>query len=53
MSILIHQGAMIAFKNAQEKRWRRAAGGDRVNAEPGMILFDKLGVMNARLDLSN
>jgi uncharacterized Zn finger protein (UPF0148 family) len=50
VGLVIHPGATVNIKAAGEKKWRRLGGGERLNTEAGMVLFDRMGVMNARLD---
>jgi hypothetical protein len=49
VGLLVHPGATINVRTSREKRWRRVEGGSRLTTEPGMILFDPCGAVNARL----
>jgi hypothetical protein len=51
--LLVHDGASINVQAPGSKRWQRYAGGARVSADPGTVLFDTKGVMNALLEWSS
>jgi hypothetical protein len=50
--LLVHDGASINVQAPGSKRWKRYAGGARLSADPGMVLFDNKGLMNALLEWS-
>lgn len=48
--LVVHDGAMLNIRLPGSEKWTQYPGGGRVSAEIGMVLSDKNGKSNARLD---
>jgi hypothetical protein len=52
IELVVQAGATVNVRLSEKQKWQRHTGGNRVATVAGMILFDPVGAMNARLDNS-
>ncbi|WP_263352914.1 hypothetical protein [Acidicapsa acidisoli] len=53
IELVVQAGATVNIRLSEKQKWQRYTGGSRVTTVAGMILFDPVGAMNARLDNSS
>jgi hypothetical protein len=52
IEVVVQNGATLNIRRPESRKFEQYPGGARVSADPGMVLFDRQGSVNARLDSS-